>query len=61
MKIYNIGAPNPRRLRVFLAEKKVGVPFEGVYVGARANRTKEFLLKNSLGKLPVLELDDGTL
>ena len=60
MKIYDIGAPNPRRLRIFLAEKKLEVPFEAIDVGAGANRTGEFLDKNSLGKLPVLELDDGT-
>ncbi len=60
MKIYDIRAPNPRRVRIFLAEKKLELPFRAVDVGAGANRSSEFLEKNALGKLPVLEQDDGT-
>ena len=62
MKIYDFtGAPNPRRVRVFLAEKGINnVPFEQVNLATADNRKPEFLKINPLGGLPVLELDDGT-
>jgi glutathione S-transferase len=61
MKLYDSAmAPNPRRVRIFLAEKGVTVPIEPVDIGKAANRQPEFLKKNPLGGLPVLELDDGT-
>ena len=53
-------APNPRRVRVFLAEKGIEVPFEQVDMRAGEHKTPEFLKKNPSGKIPVLELDDGT-
>lgn len=53
-------APNPRRVRVFLAEKGVEVPLQQVDIGTAENRKPPFLAKNPLGGLPVLELDDGT-
>ena len=61
MKIYDfVGAPNPKKLRVYLAEKGISVPLEPVDIITGANRRPEFLAKNPLGGLPVLELDDGT-
>jgi glutathione S-transferase len=61
VKIYDfIGAPNPRRVRIFLAEKGISVPYEQVNIATSENRKPEFLQKNPLGGLPVLELDDGT-
>ncbi|HLW71589.1 MAG TPA: glutathione S-transferase [Candidatus Binataceae bacterium] len=61
MKIYNSPvAPNPRRVRVFLAEKNLQVPLEDVDIGKGVNRQPEFLKKNPLAGVPVLELDDGT-
>jgi glutathione S-transferase len=62
MKLYTYpGAPNPRRVHIYLAEKGLTVPFERVDIMTRANRTPEFLANvNPLGGLPVLELDDGT-
>jgi glutathione S-transferase len=61
MKIYNSPvAPNPRRVRVFLAEKGVQVPYEDIDIGKAVNRQPEFLKKNPLAGVPVLELDDGT-
>ena len=61
MKLYDGGrAPNPRRVRIFLAEKGVAVPYEEVDIGKADNRSAEFRRKNPLGTLPVLELDDGT-
>jgi glutathione S-transferase len=61
MKIYDSQtAPNPRRVRIFLAEKGVDVPYEQVDIVKADNRSAEFRRKNPLGTLPVLELDDGT-
>ena len=61
MKIYDfVGAPNPKKVRVYLAEKGLSIPLEPVDILTGANRTPEFLKKNSMGGLPVLELDDGT-
>src|SRR5260370_32829131 len=62
MKIYDfVGAPNPRRVRVFLAEKGINnVPFEQVNIATADNRKPEFLKINPMGGVPVLELDDGT-
>jgi glutathione S-transferase len=53
-------APNPRRVRIFLAEKALEIPSENVSIPKRAHKSPEFRAKNSLGQLPVLELDDGT-
>jgi glutathione S-transferase len=61
MRIYNSStAPNPRRVRVFLAEKGIQVPYEEVDIGKAVNRGPEFKKKNPLATVPVLELDDGT-
>ena len=61
MKIYEMKiAPNPRRVRIFLAEKGVTVPFEQLDTFRGDTKTSKFLGKNPLGALPVLELDDGT-
>ncbi|HXN87277.1 MAG TPA: glutathione S-transferase family protein [Candidatus Binataceae bacterium] len=61
MKLYEYTqAPNPRRVRVFLAEKGIKVPYEQVDIGTGKNRAPEFLKINPMGGLPVLELDDGT-
>jgi glutathione S-transferase len=60
MKVYDFaGAPNPKRLRVYLAEKGIQVPFEPVDLIAGETRSPAFLARNPLGGLPVLELDDG--
>jgi glutathione S-transferase len=62
MKLYTYsGAPNPRRVHIYLAEKGIDLPFEEVDIMKRANRTEAFIDRvNSMGGLPVLELDDGT-
>ena len=62
MKFYNLRAGvNPRRVRIFLAEKGVSVPTVDLDMDKGDNREPEFLVKNPLGTLPVLELDDGTI
>ena len=61
MKLYDSkAAPNPRRVRIFLAEKGIEVPAQQVDIGKRESRSEAFLAKNPLGAVPVLELDDGT-
>ena len=61
MKLYDYGqAPNPRRVRVYLAEKGIDVDLEEINILERQQKTPEFLTKNPLGSIPVLELDDGT-
>ena len=62
MKLYDGGrAPNPRRVRIFLAEKGVSVPLVPVDMGAMEHRGGEVAARNPLRRLPVLELDDGTV
>jgi glutathione S-transferase len=61
MKVYDfMGAPNPKKLRVFMAEKGLNIPNEQVNIMSGDNRKPEFMKKNPLGGLPVLELDDGS-
>jgi glutathione S-transferase len=62
MKLYNEHnpAPNPRRVRIFLAEKGICIPFVHVPLRERAHKDPDFMSKNSLGQVPVLELDDGS-
>ncbi len=61
MKIYDSSmAPNPRRVRIFLAEKGIQVPYEQIDLAKGQNRSPEFLTINPMGGLPVLELDDGS-
>lgn len=61
MKLYDTTmAPNPRRVRIFLAEKGISVPMEQVDLGAMAHTSDDFRKKNPLMRVPVLELDDGT-
>jgi glutathione S-transferase len=61
VKLYEMtAAPNPRRVRVFLAEKGIVVPSVQVDLGKGEHKSAEFLKKNPSGRIPVLELDDGT-
>lgn len=62
MKLYNtpMPAPNPRRVRIFLAEKGVSVPLVDVALVRGEHKAPEHLARNSLGQTPVLELEDGT-
>jgi glutathione S-transferase len=61
MKLYNAPAPNPRRVRSFLAEKGIEIPRVDLDLLAGENRTVEFRKINSLRQVPVLELDDGSV
>lgn len=62
MKLYNtpMPAPNPRRVRIFLAEKGVSIPLVDLALVKGEQKAAEHVARNSLGQTPVLELDDGT-
>ena len=62
MKLYDGGrAPNPRRVRVFLAEKGITVPAEQVDLGAMGHKSPAFTAVNPLQRVPALVLDDGAV
>src|SRR5579864_5719385 len=62
MKLYDGGrAPNPRRVRVYLAEKGITVPTEQVDLGALQQKSDAFTAVNPMQRVPALVLDDGTV
>src|SRR6266852_339982 len=62
MKLYDSKqAPNPRRARIFLAEKGITVPTEQVDIMAKQQKTPEDSAINPLQRMPALVLDDGTV
>jgi glutathione S-transferase len=62
MKLYDGGrSPNPRRVRIFFAEKGIPLPeIVPVDIAKKEHRTEAFTRLNPAQRLPVLELDDGT-
>jgi len=61
MKLYCFPvAPNPTKVRVYLAEKGLEIEQVRVSLPKGEQRSEEHLRRNPLGALPVLELDDGT-
>jgi glutathione S-transferase len=62
MKLYDGGrAPNPRRVKVYLAEKGLTVPMEQVDLGQMAHKSPEYTAINPIQQVPALQLDDGTI
>ena len=62
MKLYDGGrAPNPRRVKIYLAEKGLTVPMEQVDLGQMAHKSEAFTAINPLQRVPALLLDDGTI
>ncbi len=59
MKLYSGLGPNPRVVRMFMAEKGVEIPHVEVDLMAGENRQDAYKKKNPDGRLPCLELDDG--
>lgn len=60
-KLYDFKlAPNPRRVRIFLAEKGLEIPLVEVNTREKGQFTQDFSRLNSGYKIPVLELEDGT-
>ena len=62
MKLYGapMPAPNPRRVRMFLAEKRIDLPETPLDLRKREHKSDEHRARNSLGQVPTLVLDDGT-
>lgn len=60
MKFYNSIGPNPRTVRMFMAEKGLKVPMVEVDLMKGENRQEPYTQKNLAGQMPCLELDDGT-
>ena len=61
MKLYDLPAsPNTRRVRIFIAEKNLKIDMVPINMMSGENKTEEYLAKNPLGRMPLLELDDGT-
>jgi glutathione S-transferase len=62
MKLYDAGrAPNPRRVRIFLAEKGVEVPLVPIDLGRLEHKAPAYVAVNPLQRTPALEFDDGTV
>ncbi len=62
MKIYSGGrAPNPRRVSIFLAEKGIEIDVIDLDINKLEQREHDFVAKNPMRTVPVLELDDGTI
>jgi glutathione S-transferase len=59
MKLYNSIGPNPRVVRMFVAEKDLEIPLVEVDLMAGENRREPYIQKNAAGQLPALELGDG--
>ena len=61
MKLYNSIGPNPKTVRMFLAEKGLDVPKVEVDLMAGENRKGPYMAKNPSGQTPALELDTGMI
>ena len=62
MRLYDGGrAPNPRRVRIFLAEKGMTVPVEKIDLGAMQHKSPEYTAINPLQRVPAIVDDDGTV
>jgi glutathione S-transferase len=60
MKFYNSIGPNPRVVRIFMAEKGLNIPKVDIDLLKGENRQEPYLKKNPHGQMPTLELDDGS-
>jgi glutathione S-transferase len=60
MKFYNSLGPNPRCVRMFMAEKGFTVPAVELNLLAAENRKPPYTDKNPGGQMPALELDNGS-
>ena len=61
MLLYNSVGPNPRVVRIFMAERGIELPRVEVDLRGGENRAAPYLAKNPSGQCPALELDDGTV
>lgn len=60
MRLHESPTPNARRVHIFMAEKGITCPRVRVDIRVGENIQTEYLSKNPAGRVPVLELDDGT-
>lgn len=60
MKLYDSVGPNPRIVRMFMAEKGIDIPKQTVDLRGGENRQEAHLQRNPMGQMPTLELDNGT-
>jgi glutathione S-transferase len=60
MKLYTSVGPNPRMVKMFMAERSIELPREDVDLRAGDNRKEPHLARNPSGQTPTLELDDGS-
>ena len=61
MLFYDSVGPNPRMVRMFMAEKGFEVPKATVDIRGGENRQAEYLAKNPSGQTPALALDNGSI
>jgi glutathione S-transferase len=61
MKFYNSIGPNPRVVKMLMAEKGLDIPRVEVNLMGGENRQPPYVAKNPAGQLPALELDDGVV
>ncbi len=62
MKFYNSVGPNPRVVKLFMAEKGIEMPEVMVDLRDGENRRAPYNIDvNPAGQTPALELDDGTI
>jgi glutathione S-transferase len=61
MLLYNSIGPNPRVVRMFMAERGIDIPKVEIDLRGGENRQESFLVKNPTGQSPALELDNGTV
>ena len=54
------GAPNPRRVKIFVAEKGLDIPYEALELNKAEHLSEQFKALNPVQRVPVLVLDDGT-
>ncbi len=61
MKLYNSIGPNPRMVKMYMAEKGIDMPLEEIDLMGGANRQEDYLKVNPAGQLPALQLDNGDI
>jgi glutathione S-transferase len=62
MLFYDSIGPNPKVVRVFMAERGIsGIPTETIDLRGGENRKEPFLSKNPAGQCPALALDNGSV
>jgi glutathione S-transferase len=60
MKLINSVGPNPKVVRMFIAERGLTVETVDIDLMAGENRQPDYMAKNPSGTTPALQLDDGS-